>query len=173
MSELSSALGGSAPKHHIHCNGKQYPVNLITQAVKVAYEKALFEKARTVIASMKTMFDRDQYAAKVDQLADRYTEGYFAMESEYGQKSLKRPGGSVLLLSILMGQYSPQGEFLAPMPELDVINIVSQVPEEAGAVFKVVMTESFPGVDVEKLSADVEGQADPKAQGTAPRNPPS
>jgi hypothetical protein len=53
MSELSSALGGSVPNHQIVCNGKTYHVSLITQAVKVAFERTLYQKAR--VASVTSL----------------------------------------------------------------------------------------------------------------------
>src|ERR1051325_486436 len=100
MSELSSSLGGSASKHHILCKDKAYPVSLVTQNVKVTYEKCLYERARRAIASLKSISDKDYYEAKLDALVEKYQDGYFALESEYGKKALTKPGGSILLLSI-------------------------------------------------------------------------
>lgn len=162
MSELSNALGGSAPKHQLRCGDKTYPVMLVTQAVKVAYERALFAHARDALAAVRDVVDKDYYATRMDALVKTYQDEEFAMGSDFGKKSLGRPGGTVLLLSILLGTAvsKPNGEIdITPMPALQVANIVSQVPEEAAAVFKAVIAESFPGVDVEKIT----GGDSPKA----------
>jgi hypothetical protein len=161
VSELSQALGGAAPKHRIECNGKVDPVGLVTQGVKVAYERALYEKARAALAGVRRDVDKDYYERRMDALVEKYQDGSFAMESEFGRKALQKPGGSILLLSLLMGTTGPDG--VTPLPELEVITLVSQKPEEVGAVFKTVIAESFPGVDVEKIAADLEAAPGPKA----------
>lgn len=162
MSELSSALGGSAPKHTIVAGGKAYPVGLVTQAVKVAYEKALYQRARAALADVRAISDKDFYERKLEALVQTYQDGGFAMESEFGRRAMGKPGGSVLLLSLLMGAVGPDGVTVVPLPELEVINLVSQAPAEVAAVFKSVVAESFPGVGVEQAAADLE-TADPKA----------
>lgn len=175
MSELSNALGGSAPKHNLICKGVKYPVSLITQAVKVAYERALYEKARTALADIKPIVDKDYYERRMDALVERYESGGFAMESEFGQKALTKPGGSILLLSILLGipaKSATTGEpIIIPMPELDVVNIVSQAPEETALVFKTVVAESFPGVDVNEIALNLGQEPLPKVQ--SPNGSPS
>lgn len=165
MSELSSALGGSAPKHRITAGGRSYPVSLVTQTVKVAFEKALYEKARAAVASVKGIVDRDHYERKIDALTDAYLDGSFSIEAELGRKALTRPGGPVLLLSILMGSPTADGKDITPLPEIEVINVVAQAPEEVAAVFRVVMKESFPAADFEAAEAQIAagGQPGPKA----------
>lgn len=155
MSELSNALGGSGPKHEISCAGKTYPMMYVTQAVKDAYGKALYRRAREALTLIRNEVDKDFYESRMGALVDRYTDGQFAIESEYGKRSLEKPGGSILLLSIMLG--TKNGPDIIPMSELEVVNIVSQAPEEVKAVFKTVIAESFPGVDVDKLVKDVEG----------------
>lgn len=155
MSELSSALGGSAPKHHISYNGVSYPVMLVTQGVKVAYEKALFQKVRDGLAQIRETVDKDYYEKKMDKLVDRYEEGEFAMESEYGKKTLGKPGGSLMLLGIILGKKQPDGDII-PMPQLDVMNLIAAKPEEVAAVFRAVIIESFPGVKVADLATTID-----------------
>lgn len=142
MSELSQALGGSAPKHTIKANGKVYSVGLVTQEVKVAYEKALYARAREGVREMKTDLDKDDYAEMFQTLADRYEAGEFALEGERGRKALNSPRGSLLLLSILMN-----------VDEMEVIRIVSENEEEVNSVFKAVIKESFPGSRFEEPEA--------------------
>lgn len=154
MSELNAALGSA--KHHIRFTDKAgvarcYPVSLVTQAAKAAYAVALFERARDSLGRVKAIADKDYYERKLDALTDAYLNGDFALEAELGRKALTRPGGSVLLLSILMGAAD------APLPEAEVINVVAQAPDETAAVFKAVMRESFPAADFEAAEAAVAG----------------
>lgn len=170
MSELSAAVGGSGPKHQITSNdGVTYPVSLVTQGSKIAYEKALFKRARETLAPIKGIVDKDYYERKMDALVERYEKGDFAMESDFGRQTLGKPGGAVLLLSILMGSKKPDGE-IDPMPELDVMKLIAQKPEETAAVFKAVIVESFPGLSTDELAdvtkAEQEGPL-PKAQARA------
>lgn len=168
MSDLSSALGGSAPKHAIVCGGKEYPVGLVTQNVKVAYEKALYQKARAALAEFRGVVDKDYYERKTDALLDHYFKGHFALESEFSRAAMARPGGTLLLLSLLMGRSVADGAggmTIIPFPELDLINVASQAPDEVAAVLKVVLAESFPAMDVTKAeaAAAAEGEIGPKA----------
>jgi hypothetical protein len=167
VSELSAALGNAAPKHRIACGGRSYPVSLVDQAVKVAYEKALYQKSRAALAELKSISDKDYYERKLDAMAAKFEEGGFAMESEFGRKALGRPGGSILLLAILMGErvVTPTSVEITPMSEVAVINVVTQAPDEVGSVLKAVLVESFPGADVEKLAAGVEAAAAPEVAG--------
>lgn len=175
MSELSNALGGAAPKHKITTpDGKTYPVSLITQGVKVAFEKELFRRTRQAMAQIKTIVDKDYYERKMDTLIVQNEEGGFAIESEFGRKALTKPGGAMLLLSLLMGTPSKNDPTdIDPMPDMLLYSIIAQAPDEVSAIFRTVTKESFPGVDIDKLEKEVIAQeaanqqqeaADPKAQ---------
>jgi len=167
MSELSGAVGSAGPKHKITVGNKQYPISLVTQGVKLAFEKALYEKARAALRSIRGDVDKDYYERKMDGLIEHYQTGGFAMESEFGKKAMESPSGVVLLLALLMGTANPNDPAdITPMSQIDLINAVSAAPDEFAAVFKTVIIESFPGADVEKLIAEAE-KLDPKAQARA------
>jgi hypothetical protein len=139
MSELSNALGGAAPKHTISANGKTYSVGLVTQAVKIAFEKALFQKAREGCKALREDLDPDQYLSLMEKLAKAYEDGDFAMEGSRGKKAIQSPQGAVLILSLLMG-----------CDAQEVLQALLSNESEVLTVFRVVMKESFPGVKFEE-----------------------
>lgn len=159
MSELSAALGDSAPKHHILCGDKRYPVRLVTQAVKVGFEKLVYEKARAATASIRDITDKEHYHKLINDLLEMNKKGGFSMEAPYGKEVMESPSGAIVLLSLLMGSMCADGKTIEPMPEMDVLKIVAQAPDETNLILRTVMQDSFPGVEVEK----VQGTTDPKA----------
>jgi hypothetical protein len=165
MSELSSALGGSVPNHQIVCNGKTYHVSLITQAVKVAFERTLYQKAREALGSVRDISPPVYYEKKLDALLESYQQGKFAMESEFGKKAMANPGGGIMLLSLLMGE--TRGNTIIPLPETEIMAIAVQVPDEASMILRTVMRESFPGVDIDKIEADIKAKAKAEAEAEA------
>lgn len=141
MSELSAALGGAAPSYTLVVDGKTYTMGLITQAAKVAFEKALFNKAREAARMMKEDWG-DEYGAKLDELSEKFQEGEFSLEGARGQKSLGKPWGVVMMLSILLG-----------VDQQETMKLMTTHSDELVSLFKLVVKESFPGV---KFDEDVE-----------------
>lgn len=156
MSELSNAIGGSAPKHTLTANGKTYTVGLITQGVKIAYEKALYHKARERIKSLGKEVDDEDRTAMTDRIMTAYEDGDFGILGTRGRKILATPAGVTVIMALLM-----------EVEEHDVLQILLDNEEDTQAVFKTVLSESFPGVKfpfVNKPEANGEPQG-PKAQG--------
>jgi hypothetical protein len=150
MSELSRALGDHGPRHEIACNGKTYKVGLVTQAVKVGYEKKLYQHAKDAVTALRHDLDGDQYVGMLTRLTDAYEAGEFAMEGTRGLKALKSPKGAMVLLGLLIG-----------CDEIETLNLASQKKEEVAAALNLAISESFPGATFEK-AAD-EGDDSPKA----------
>lgn len=145
MSELSKALGDTAPKHTIEANGKTYEVGLITQAVKVGYEKRLYQHAKDAVTALRRDMDSEEYVGMLTKLTDAYEEGQFALEGQRGMKAIQSAKGSLILVSLLTGA-----------DEIEVMNAVSAKPQEFATVIDTVIKESFPGAKVERA-----GPADP------------
>lgn len=165
MSELSTALGSAGPKHRLTANGKTYPVGLITQAVKVAYEKELYHRARRALADVRAITDKDHYERRLDTLIDRYDAGYYAMESDHGRAVFGTPTGTLLMVSLLLGATAANGD-ITPLPETEAMNVLMAAPEEAASLLKLVIKESFPDLPPEPDAApgDTAGpKADPPA----------
>lgn len=146
MSELSSALGGDAPRHVLTVNGKTYTLSLITQGVKVAYEKRLFHKARMALSEVRAFVDKDYYENRMDELIHDYKTGGFAIESEYGQTMMKSASGVLLLLSLLMGER--KGDDIVPLPESEVTMVLVSAETELLSMLSAIVSESFPGIDL-------------------------
>lgn len=155
MSELSTALGGSAPKHFITGpDGTRYPIGLVTQNVKVAYEKELFRQARETLAKMRELYDRDAYNDRLDALVRKNDDGHFSLGGEFSQAAMSRPRGAIMLLALLMGTTvpKPNGEIdIIPFPEWELMKLVAAAPHEIDTLLKVVMRESFPNIPESEL----------------------
>lgn len=179
MSELSSALGGSAPRHFLTGpDGKKYAIGLVTQNIKIAYEKELFRQARETLASMRPLYDREAYNDRLDALVKKNDDGHFSLGGEFSKAAMGRPRGAIMLLSLLMGTTvsKPNGEIdITPFPEWELMKLVAAAPDEVDTILKVVIRESFPNIPESELTpppvtvagsgADEGGTPDPKAQG--------
>ena len=143
MSELSNACGGSAPKHKLTALGKTYEVGLVTNEVKIAFEKDLYHRARTSVATLRGDMDPEDYRTMMHDLAEAYELGEFAMEGLRGKRFLGKPRGTIAILMLLIG-----------VGEQEMINIVLDNEPEVQSVFRVVMQESFPGAKMDFSSLD-------------------
>lgn len=156
MSELGNALGGSGSKHPLTIGGKTYHVGLVTQAIKLAYERALYARAREGLAALRGDLDGDMYAEGMFKLSEKYEDGEFALEGERGKKTLKSPHGVTLILSLLMG-----------VDQQEVLQCLLTDETQVQNVFRSVMRESFPSAAWDVKPAEGEaasgGQSLPKA----------
>lgn len=135
MSELSAALGGSAPKHTLKANGKSYPVSLITRGVKVAYEKALYALARERVNGLDETFSEAHKDAMSERLMTAYEDGDFDIMGVRGRKILATPVGISTLMGLLM-DVTPD----------EAIGIFQDNEREVRTVFNTVIRESFPNI---------------------------
>lgn len=166
MSVEGETLGGSHPFSH---NGKDYKVSLINKRIKVAFERALFKKAREALKETRPDYDeraaeeaadlpeikdkdkRDKavaevyakhaaaYKARQDELEDQYTCGDYTFESAKGQKAIGSAPGMLLLISLTFG-----------VDIEEAFNLLTTAGEEVQAMIKLIIRESFPGVKVEE-----------------------
>lgn len=136
MSELSQSLGG--PPFKVTIGAKTYSAGLVTNEIKIAYEKALYQKAREAVVGLRADLSSDEYIAIMSSLADAQGNGDFAIEGKRGLKALSSPRGSFLVLSLIFG-----------VDETELLNMLLLDEAQVQAVFKAVLRESFPGVKFE------------------------
>lgn len=147
MSALSEALGNAGPAYTLTHDGKTYTVRLIDQGVKVAFEKALFERARQAAVSCKDLYSPEAFAARLDQISEAKAVGEYELLSPRGLRLMQTLPGVQLLLSLMLDT-----------DDAIISAIVASQPAEVKSLVKVVLRESFPGLTV-GVDADPNAQA--------------
>src|SRR5579872_6432451 len=98
MSALSEALGVG---HELTVGGKVYHFSLITQDIKVSFERKLFARAKELAKNYRELMDKDEYATHLLKLGDEYQAGEYALESKKGANWLKTVPGMSMLVGLL------------------------------------------------------------------------
>src|SRR4051812_30721534 len=99
MSALSKVLGSSVPHEFIH-RDKTYKVSCINHAIKCAFERKLFARAKDALAQMKDILTPKEYEDRLDKLNDEYFDGEYSLESVRGQKALQSVQGMLSLVAL-------------------------------------------------------------------------
>lgn len=130
---------------------KVYTLSLVDDAVKMALEKRIFERARDVLFSLREGMSIEHYEKRLDKLADDYQEGYFSpFTSEQGQKYLKTKSGALQLMALIFQCQEAEAASLGADP-------INQA--EIETLIKVVLQESFRGIDMKKVEEEAKLQA--------------
>ncbi len=137
MSALAEALGNKTPAHVFHHTSsdgaeKVYQVRLVTQAVKVAVEKRLYDRAREIVRDEKPDLTPEEYESRCRALARDYQLGEYAMESERGQAYLKSRAGVIHLAALLF-----------QCDEMEMVRLFGERQADVGTLLQLVLRESF------------------------------
>lgn len=169
MSDLSVALGKSAPPHYFDHKDKdgnlikRYPVNLLDQNAKVEYSKRLFARARNAEKAAREDYTAEEYAARLDHLNDLYMAGEYDWDSERGLKFQQTTAGHKMTCSILMG-----------ISEDEFFKLMVECHEDLQPLLSLVLRESLPGIEAKKKMDEMlakseattkNGKPDPNAGG--------
>lgn len=160
MSELTKILGDDGPRYEFPYKGEVYRVSLVTQQVKVAYEKRLFARAKAVAREMRDLLTPREYRKHLKQLNDDYIAGEYAFMSLRGMKAMKSVESMTYLVSLLFG-----------ISEEKALGLTADATEEVEALLDVVLRESFP-VDPVKLEKRKKAAEAKKKQKKALRDQP-
>jgi hypothetical protein len=160
MSELSQALGNHGKKHAItrdvtdeagNVTTESYEFSLITQGVKIDYEKSLYAKAKDAIKTDRAEMGAAWYERKLDDLRTQFEAGEFAFESPRGQKALKSNAFALTFLTLLVTR---DGQ---PIDSNRALDLMASNGPEVKNTLRLILNESFPS-----LAKKQEGEADPK-----------
>lgn len=139
----SEVWGDSGAKHRIEYNGKTYEARLLNGVTKTEFEKRLFERAKETARSDRKDLGEEWFVKRLDEINEDYLLGGYDLFSKRGSDYIKSAQGISFLFSILVGctldEVMPLA--LARGPELH-------------ALVALIIQESFPGVDFEKLAED-------------------
>lgn len=141
-----SECGGATTPHQITHDGKTYTVGLVTQEVKIAFERKLFAQARDAALALKECMTPDEYRQHLKTLNDDYISGKYALESERAVSLLQTPKGCLLLCGLLIGA-----------DETELLRLLVRRKDEVTAMLEVVLRESFPQPEAgEEVTADAD-----------------
>jgi hypothetical protein len=137
MSELSQLLGDAAEPHKIEHDGKVFAFRLLTGKRRNELEKRLYQNARQLAFAEREDMTSEEYATRLQLLADAYEAGEFGFTGTRGQKVMQTQRGVMLLLEVITGE-----------TEDSLLALIAARGAEVNAVLKAVMTESIPGLKV-------------------------
>lgn len=132
MSCLGEVLGGAVPHQFFH-KEKTYKVSLITQAVKLAYERHLYGKAKEAAAGMRELMNGEEYRQHLKELNDSYIMGEYAFESKRGLEYMQTAPGVLALASLLFDT-----------DEMTLMKLVGERPDDVSSLIQLLVKESFP-----------------------------
>lgn len=134
MSERTAALGTSAPARTIEHNGRVYTIApVVTEGTMARVEAALYERAKKGLTDLRADMPEAAYLERLDELRNRYEEGYYAFESEHTMEFLQTQKGTLVLLGAMMT--ADAGE---------VLDLLTHKPAEVEDALNDAMASSFP-----------------------------
>ncbi len=152
MSALGEAFGNYGAQHTFKLRGtdgeiiKVYALRLIDDYVKSELEKNIFERQRDVLFSLRAGYSPSEYKERLDKLSDDYMTGKFSpFTSEEGQKYLTSTHGALQVMALI---------FQCPVTEAMVLGSSVENQSEIETLIKVVMQESFRGIDMRKIETE-------------------
>lgn len=141
----SEVLGDSGAKHRIEYNGKTYEARLLNGATKSEFEKRLFERAKETARSDRKDLGDQWFVKRLDEINEEYLLGGYDLFSKRGADYIKSIQGVCFLFSILVG---------CTMDEVMPLAIARG--PELHSLVGLIIQESFPGVDFDKLAENAE-----------------
>lgn len=171
MSALGEAYGNHAAPHEFKLRDsegvvtKTYTLRLIDDEVKSALEKRIFERARDILFSLRTGMTEEMYERRLNKLADDYMEGFFSpFTSEEGQKYLKSNQGALQLMALI---------FQCSEAEVASLGGETQNHTEIQALIRIVLQESFRGIDMKKVDQQIKDEEAGKSRNGSATKPKS
>jgi vacuolar-type H+-ATPase subunit D/Vma8 len=147
MSELSRCLGNEGNPFEIKASKKTYKLKLVDQAIKVNFEKRLYEHAKHAVLLLRKDLTSDEFMSLLKDLTQSYQDGDFDMAGPRGKKAMEGHLGALTLLSLLMG-----------CDELEAAQVAQEKPEEFQAAMKAIMHESFPHIRNVEVEEEEDGK---------------
>jgi len=152
MSTLGNILGQQGRPHTFEHGGKVFRCSLLTQAIKEAFEKELFDRAVKLLLSWKPHLEREDFVAKLDRLNGEYLAGdYDFVGGKVVEAALQTPRGVLMLARLLLGA-----------SEDEIFSIALERIDELQALVRLVLAQSSPAFARQMEQEDAEG-ADPNA----------
>ncbi len=127
---LGAVLGG---EHLFRHNDKEYRVRLVTHDVLLAYERALFTRARDAARELRSCMTPEEYQSHLQRLNDGYMRGEYSLQSELGQATLKTAPGMISLCALLW-----------QVSEDEMLRLLTECGPEVASLLEAVVKESFP-----------------------------
>lgn len=143
-------LGNAAPPHSIEHGGKRYTVRLIDQATKAAFARTLLAREREAARELKELMTPEEWSAHLSRLNKDYVDGKYGLLSPRGREIIGSDEGPLILGPLLFG--CSEDEFLS---------LLLTHREEVAGLIRLVLYESFPGLE----------EAVKKAEGADPNSP--
>jgi hypothetical protein len=151
MSTLGEVVGGS---HELSHNGVTYKISLITQKVKVQFERHLFAKRKECLLQIKEMMDSKEYADALEQLSKDYMAGLFAFEGKFGVEFIGTEPGQVYLVSLLFGIADEQ----------EALRLIKDKAQEVTSLLRLVIKESYAITEEELTEMELKSKAKGEAE---------
>ncbi len=114
---------------------KVYHCSLVTQNIKLQFEKRLFARAKDAAIGMREAFTKEEYLQHIGDLNSKYLRGDYAFESEIGLDACKTITGLKLLVSLLFN-----------ISEEEAVGLAIECKEEMMQVVTMAIQQSFPGM---------------------------
>jgi len=166
MSALGESFGNDGPLHEFKLRDsegnvvKTYSLQLIGDDVKEALEKRIFERARNLLFSLRGGMSEEIYERRLAKLADDYMEGFFSpFTSDEGHKYLKTRQGALQLMALIFQCSEAEAGSLGADPKNKA---------ELDALIRVVLQESFRGIDMKKVEEHAAKEKLSAPQGNLP-----
>lgn len=118
---------------------------MITQKVKLAYERHLFQKEVEAVRLLRDAMTADEYLGQLEKLRQLYAKDYYAFLGKRGQKSLKTVPNMLFLCSLLWGVADDD----------EMLILLKERQEDVSHLLSIIIKESFQIEDEDE--GDTEG----------------
>jgi len=128
---LSADLGNGAAPHAIEHGGVRYEFRHFGLPELAEYERERYRQERDRLRELKDDYPASVYVERLDDLRGRYDRHDFSFEADV--ERLASPAVLLLVLRIMTRR-----------TEAEVWRLFCAMPEEVGALMRLVIEESFP-----------------------------
>lgn len=157
MGVTSEILGNAGAAHVLEHNGKVFKVRLIDQAVKSAFEKRMYERAKHGLIELRDAMTKDEYFARLRELGDNYEAGEYELLSERGLKFIQTTQGVKFLLALLLD-----------CSEEELFSLLTSKGKEITSLINLVIRESFPGLEVAPEGGETKADVSKESSAAVP-----
>ena len=147
MSELSQIAGNHGVPYSLETPDGTVTFSLITQAVKIEFEKALYAQAKDALREDRAEMGDEWYERKLDALREQYEAGEYAFESERGKKALRNATWAVRFLQMITRLGG------TPLTWEKALDLMASHGAEVKNILAQVLKDSFPSLRLAEQKA--------------------
>ncbi len=130
MGDTNTALGADGEPFHMPVGGKEWLLTPRTKKMEATFSEWVKTQARAEVYSMRAALSREDYAAQLNDLAERAIKGHYAFHRKLCQDMLVSEDGCRYMIKLQLLTCQPK------ITDEDVVVLFADYGDELAAAVK-------------------------------------